>query len=72
MKKSNDYANLIADYDKIPKAVFAAIAVSQMVQLGDNIEFINDALKQEWYILYRNGIVPQKPHGDLSYWDTLA
>ena len=50
-------------YTDCPKAVFAAIAVSSLTQGGDFLEEATARLAEEWWILYENGIVPQKPPG---------
>ena len=49
-------------YNKIPKAVFAAIAVSFLYnhQIVEE-ERISDELLKEWEALHSNGIVQQKP-----------
>jgi len=62
-KKSNEYARLIKDYDKIPKAVFAAIAASALniAFCEDDLTKVNNALLNEWKVLHEAGIVPQKP-----------
>jgi hypothetical protein len=67
MKKSNEYAQLIDPrvFEKVPKTVLAAIAVSLQAKLGVdgdwNAESVTKALRKEWTTLYQNGIVPQKP-----------
>jgi len=59
----NEYQDLLgADFDKTPKSVYAALAVSLAMRL--NPESNADALKMlrdEWATLHANGIVPQKP-----------
>lgn len=60
-KKSNEYAKAVAAiYEEIPKAVFAAIAVSVLTSGGDHIEDANRLVLAEWDALNRAGIVPQK------------
>lgn len=62
MKQSNEYAKTLGKwYDKIPKAVLAAVAVSFATQGGDNLEQALVAVMTEWNTLHLNGIVPQKP-----------
>jgi len=66
MKTSNEYAHEIkAMYQRTPKAVLAALAVSFAHRmLGGDLETLSGveaALIEEWAILHRNGIVPQKP-----------
>lgn len=64
MKIKNEYQKQISEelYKKTPKAVFAAIAVSYLVnfdtEFADNVD---GGILQEWELLYMNGIVPQKP-----------
>jgi len=61
-KKYNEYAlELGALYEKIPKAVFAAIAISALTQGGDYLDEAQNRIMEEWLILYQNGIVSQKP-----------
>jgi hypothetical protein len=63
-KKSNEYAEVISEiYDRIPKAVLAAIAVSFSLILNEGQDFdqVQDTILTEWRILNENGIVPQKP-----------
>jgi hypothetical protein len=61
MKKLNNYALAIEGYDKIPKAVFAAIAFSYATCGGDHWEYGTNNILDEWEMLHANGIVPQKP-----------
>ena len=66
-KKGNGYADAIVDYDKIPKAVLAAMLVSrcsvggEMLQTDEGEREMNDIIAWEWRTLYQNGIVPQAP-----------
>jgi hypothetical protein len=61
-KISNDYQKLISNYDKIPKAIFAGIVVSFLLNYqGIEFENIDKAIIDEWRTLYENGIIPQKP-----------
>jgi len=62
-KTSNEYAELITNYEQIPKAVLAAIAVSFIVNRSGsvNAEDTTVALMEEWALLHTQGIVPQKP-----------
>jgi hypothetical protein len=48
-------------FDRIPKSVFAAIAVSALTQGGDYLEKATVRVCDEWRVLHDNGIVPQKP-----------
>lgn len=61
-KQLNSYAEFLGGlYDTIPKAVFAAIAVSMVTNGGDQLDEAAQRLIAEWRILYDNHIVPQKP-----------
>jgi hypothetical protein len=62
-KLLNEYANsLDADlYEKAPKAVFAAVAVSALTCGGDYLNHAHRRVLAEWWALYENGIVPQRP-----------
>ena len=70
MKTMNPYAALLEAelYARTPKAVLAAIAVSALTR-GDpfNTEELGGdpaaLLLAEWFALYENGIVSQKPPG---------
>lgn len=61
------YVNVIGTevYDRIPKAVFAAIAVSSLTQGGDRLERAVPRLLREWSVLHDNGIVKQRPPSTL-------
>ena len=62
--RGNEYARAIVDYERIPKAVFAAVAyalASRLIADGDSPTMIEAAIIDEWQVLYDNGIVPQKP-----------
>ncbi len=66
----NEYAHHLGElFEKIPKSVLAAVAVSFAVMLRDegtdDLRLANakhDILK-EWWTLHENGIVPQRPPG---------
>jgi hypothetical protein len=61
-KTSNEYAQSLGDvFDKTPKAVFAAIAASFATCGGDYLNEAQMRIINEWWTLYENGIVPQKP-----------
>lgn len=62
-KLSNGYADTLDDrfYTMVPKAVFAGMAVSLASCGGDRLDEAETVLRREWWALYRNGIVPQKP-----------
>ena len=62
IKVSNEYALAIPDYDKMPKAVLAALAMSLALRLSaDDFQEARRLLHEEWVALYDAGIVPQKP-----------
>lgn len=58
----NDYAVEVYGYDDTPKSVFAALALSFALRLcEDDIHRARELLIEEWEILHRNEIIPQKP-----------
>jgi hypothetical protein len=63
-KINNDYRLLISQqvYEKTPKAVFAALVVSYLLN-HQNIKAkdIDKNIREEWANLNAQGIVPQKP-----------
>jgi len=65
-KKWNEYMQALRDdYERMPKTVLAAIAVSFAYRITAS-ESNADALaliREEWDILHRNGIVPQRRAG---------
>jgi len=61
MKRVNDYSRTLPFYDAIPKSVLAAIAVSALTCGGDQIEYAETRVAEEWWALWEAGIVVQKP-----------
>ncbi len=61
MKKSNEYALRFPNFAETPKAVIAAIAMSlaRMIE-EDNADRACRRIRDEWDMLYENGIVPQR------------
>ena len=60
--KPNEYqAALGQTFESTPKAVLGAIVASLLSCGGERLEDAELALIKEWWILYRAGIVPQKP-----------
>lgn len=60
--KSNEYQQALGDiFDKAPKAVLAAIATSALTCGGGELDQARDRALREWWVLYEQGIVPQKP-----------
>lgn len=60
--KLNEYSRLLKHFDKFPKSVLAAIAVSHSMQInGEDFDKIETNMVKEWEVLYNGGIVPQKP-----------
>lgn len=58
----NEYAEALGPlYDRIPKAVLAAVVVSLLSNGGDELEQVSTRLLSEWGTLYHNRIVPQPP-----------
>ncbi len=63
-KKSNEYADAIPAtlFEKMPKDVFAAVALSLALRLNnDDLQTAVGELVSEWQTLYQNGVIPQKP-----------
>lgn len=62
-KITNEYALAVGRdlYADIPKAVWAAIAVSALTSGGDWIEDAAQLVVAEWQALHIAGIVPQAP-----------
>lgn len=62
-KQSNEYVDEMNEYyDMVPKAVFAAIALSFALNLAeDNFTAAKQLIINEWKALYDNHIVPQSP-----------
>jgi len=65
-KIGNEYAALLGFYDRIPKAVLAAIAVSYATSGGDFLRLAEPNVAREWQILNQAGIVPQAPPKDIA------
>ncbi|MCC7017796.1 MAG: hypothetical protein IT564_11405 [Rhodospirillales bacterium] len=66
LKATNEYSNVFQSfYEKTPKSVFAAIAVSLMSTGGellrDDPEKALANIIEEWETLHTCGIIPQKP-----------
>jgi len=69
--RSNGYVESLepGTFDKIPKTVFAAIAVSFAIMRGDDEgnevgpEAATPFILREWWALYHAGIVDQRPPG---------
>ena len=61
--ESNEYVESLPPgmFDSIPKAVWAAIAISRLSCGGDRLEDAPAEIQQEWQALFDNGIVKQKP-----------
>jgi hypothetical protein len=57
----NDYQRAIGYWDQVPKAVFAAVAVSVLTVGGDHLDKAESRFAREWWALYTAGIVPQRP-----------
>jgi hypothetical protein len=62
MKITNEYSQVMGrEYVRIPKAVFAAVAISFCSAGGDNLKDAPGKFFDEWQLLFENGIVEQKP-----------
>ena len=60
--RSNEYQETLGKvFDKCPKAVIAAVAVSVLTTGGDFIEEAQRRFIAEWWALYEAHIVPQRP-----------
>lgn len=64
-KKMNPYAEQLGErlYRDAPKAVLAAIAVSSLTLGGDYLDEAEKRVLSEWWILFDNAIVSQRPPG---------
>jgi hypothetical protein len=68
-KTTNEYVRALPDYADVPKAVYAALALSLAVRVsgqadgGESFETARRILVEEWAALYASGIVPQAPKG---------
>jgi hypothetical protein len=64
-KTTNEYMRQIdrGVYERTPKAVFAAIAASWIInhEHDETADYLTTAILDEWQALYAAGIVPQKP-----------
>lgn len=62
-KLQNEYADALGAelYERTPKAVLAAIAVSALTTGGERLGEAAKLLLKEWETLHLNGIVPQRP-----------
>lgn len=63
-KTFNEYQKQLSRdfYEKCPKAVFAALAVSFVMRaMGGEFEDVQQHLAEEWAVLHANGVIPQKP-----------
>lgn len=64
VKLDNDYQKLISRelFEKTPKSVFAALAVSMFLNDRNyGFEQVDEAIISEWKVLYEQMILPQKP-----------
>lgn len=61
MKITNEYAESIGYYARVPKAVFAAVAVSALTIGGDYLDDAEPRFAREWWALYNAGVVSQRP-----------
>ncbi len=63
MKKLNEHVDRFPDFERTPKAVIAAICYSLAERLGTQYgeDGAVETIRDEWHVLYANGIVPQKP-----------
>lgn len=72
MTAANKLGNCYVDeletgvYADIPKAVWAAIAISALTCGGDLLDEATSRVIKEWKILHGNGIVPQEPSAKMQ------
>lgn len=60
--KGNEYQHEYPNFEKTPKTVAAAVAISLALRLcSDDIEAARKMVASEWASLNDAGIVPQKP-----------
>jgi hypothetical protein len=60
--KTNEYQEAFPAYDRTPKAVIAALALSLAMRLSeDDPARAEKLLRDEWRVLHQNNIVPQVP-----------
>ena len=58
----NEYMSGFPDFDRTPKSVIAAIAVSFAALQSDGyFEKAKELIRQEWFFLHQGRVVPQKP-----------
>ena len=58
----NEYMSGFPDFDRTPKSVIAAIAVSfAALQSDGDFEKAKELIRQEWFLLHQGRVVPQKP-----------
>lgn len=68
MKITNEYSSVLGPvYERMPKAVLAAIVVSFAARISGGLDAVPTAVMDEWQVLFENGIVPQRPAADLHY-----
>lgn len=61
-KTANEYQQMLGKvFDRAPKAVITAVAVSSLTGGGDYLEEASARFIEEWWCLYEAKIVPQKP-----------
>jgi hypothetical protein len=62
LKLDNEYSNSIGElFERTPKAVFAALAVSFAMRIfGEDCD-VPAELREEWRALWANHIIPQCP-----------
>ena len=62
MSPLNEYAAALGGlYARIPKAVFAAVAVSVLTGCEDDLGEARELIVKEWRLLHGLGIIPQAP-----------
>jgi hypothetical protein len=72
MSRRNNYAAVLGDlYERTPKEVLAAIAVSLLYARGNDDGDFSDIphrLRHEWHVLHDNEIVLHRPPRETAPW----
>lgn len=70
IKMENSYQQSLSKefFEKCPKSVLAAIAVSFATLQMEGQQQLEETLLNEWRVLHKGGIVPQKPYRKAKPW----
>jgi hypothetical protein len=62
IKITNEYSRVLGPlYERMPKAVLAAVAVSFAHRMSGGFDAVPSTVMDEWQTLFDNGLVTQKP-----------